>query len=166
MTQKDNQITYSNEEACNVVHEVANLYTSTKKPHDYGTGEEYTSIEVHTLQDISKLPRVTVTDLAARYGKTKGAVSQIIKKLESKGLITRIASGENDNRCFFELTPKGAELNEAHRCYDNVHAGEIMDAVRAQVTPEDFNTAFRVMSVWLEVRRRIHQERLQKAKEG
>lgn len=165
MTQDKNSPVVSNEEACNIIHEVANLYTSTKKPRDYGTGEVYTSSEVHTLQDISTIPQVTVTDLAARYGKTKGAVSQIIKKLESKGLITRIASGENDNRCFFQLTAKGEALNAAHRHYDDVHAGEIMDALRLRVTPEEFNTAFRVMRIWLEVRRQIHQQRIQKIKD-
>lgn len=161
MEKNRNNVSYTNEEASDLIHQVANLYTSTKKPHDYGTGEEYTSIEVHTLQDIYRLPQVTVTDLAARYGKTKGAVSQIIKKLETKGLITRTASGENDNRCFFQLTEKGLALNTAHGAYDTVHGGEVLDLVREQVSEEDFNTAFRVMSVWLEVRREVHQKRIQ-----
>lgn len=155
---------FSNEEATNLIHDVANLYTSTKRPHDYGTGDEYTSNEVHTLLDISRLPRITVTDLALRYGKTKGAVSQIIKKLESKRLITRSASGDNDNRCFFELTELGKELNEAHCKYDAVHTSQTMDALRQRVTPEEFNTAFRVLSIWLEIRRRIHLERTQSEK--
>ena len=41
---------YSNAEAVDIIHQVANLYISTKVPRDYGTGEEYTSVEVHTLK--------------------------------------------------------------------------------------------------------------------
>ena len=44
---------YSNAEAVDIIHQVANLYISTKVPRDYGTGEEYTSVEVHTLKHIA-----------------------------------------------------------------------------------------------------------------
>ena len=80
---------YSNVEAVDILHQVANLYISTKIPQDYGTGEEYTSVEVHTLKHIADNPGITVTELARHNGKTKGAISQILKKIEDKGLICR-----------------------------------------------------------------------------
>ena len=53
---------YSNAEAVDIIHQVANLYISTKVPRDYGTGEEYTSVEVHTLKHIADNPGITVTE--------------------------------------------------------------------------------------------------------
>ena len=62
---------YNNVEAVDILHQVANLYISTKVPQDYGTGEEYTSVEVHTLKHIADNPGITVTELAWDYAKTK-----------------------------------------------------------------------------------------------
>ena len=76
---------YSNAEAVDIIHQVANLYISTKVPRDYGTGEEYTSVEVHTLKHIADNPGITVTELARHNGKTKGAISQILKRLRIRG---------------------------------------------------------------------------------
>ena len=41
---------YSNVEAVDILHQVANLYISTKIPQDYGTGEEDTGEGKH-VQD-------------------------------------------------------------------------------------------------------------------
>ena len=82
MAENHTRKNYSNVEAVDILHQVANLYISTKIPQDYGTGEEYTSVEVHTLKHIADNPGITVTELARDYAKTKGAISQILKKLE------------------------------------------------------------------------------------
>ena len=71
---------YNDVEAVDILHQVSNFYISTKVPHDYGTGEVYTSVEVHTLKHIADHHGITVTELARDYGKTKGAVSQILKR--------------------------------------------------------------------------------------
>ena len=52
MAENHTRKNYSNVEAVDILHQVANLYISTKIPQDYGTGEEYTSVEVHTLRTI------------------------------------------------------------------------------------------------------------------
>ena len=63
MAAKRSSKEYSNAEAVDIIHQVANLYISTKVPQDYGTGEEYTSVEVHTLKHIADNPGITVTEL-------------------------------------------------------------------------------------------------------
>lgn len=156
---------YTNIEAVDILHKVANIYTSTKIPHDYGTGEEYTSVEVHTLKDITDNPGITVTELARDYGKTKGAVSQILKKIESKGLIYRQVDEDNDNRFHLFPTEKGIQLDDAHRQYDQIKFGESMNIVRRNFKEEQINTAFEVLETWLQVRRSVQQERMMKMKE-
>ncbi len=150
---------YSNVEAVDIIHQVANLYITTKNPRDYGTGEEYTSVEVHMLKHIADNPGITVTELAKFDAKTKGAISQILKKIEGKGLIFREPAPGNDNRCYLYLTRKGEELDQAQRSYDQKSIGESMDQVRQLFTGEEVNTAFRVLEKWLEIRREVQLRR-------
>lgn len=154
---------YSNVEAVDIIHQVANLYVSTKSPRDYGTGEVYTSVEVHTLKNIADNPGITLTELAMNYARTKGAISQIIKKIEAKGLIYKEAS-ERDNKAYLYLTEKGHILDAAHRRYDEINSGESMNLVREMVSEEEFNTAFRVLETWLDVRREVQQRRVAQEK--
>lgn len=164
MTENRNNKEYTNVEAVDILHQVANLYISTKVPQDYGTGQEYTSVEVHTLKHIADNPGITVTELARDYGKTKGAVSQILKKVEEKGLVYRESDPNNDNKSHLHLTEKGMVLDNAHRQYDQVNFGESMDQVRGVFSDEDVNIAFRVMEKWLDVRREVQQQRLERKK--
>ena len=151
---------YNNVEAVDILHQVANLYISTKVPQDYGTGEEYTSVEVHTLKHIADNPGITVTELAWDYAKTKGAISQILKKLENKSLVYRPQNPAGDNRTPMYLTEKGEILDAAHRKYDEVSSGESIDQVRLQFSEEEIDIAFNVLETWLNVRREVQQNRM------
>ncbi len=164
MERKGDHKVYSNVEAADIIHQVANLYISTKIPQDYGTGEKYTSVEVHTLKHIADNPGITVTELARDNGKTKGAISQILKKIEEKGLIFREPAFENNNKSYLYLTEKGAELDRTHRQYDEGRFGESMDQVRALFTDEEINGTFRVLETWLAVRREVEQQRMERKK--
>ena len=155
---------YNDIEAVDILHKVANLYTSTKTPRDYGTGDEYTAVEVHTLKEIADCPGVTVTELARDQGKTKGAISQILKKIESKGLIRRESDPTNDNKQLLYITPKGEVLDRAHRECDKIGFGESMDRVRELYTEEEVDIAFSIMESWLEIRRDVQQQRILRQK--
>ena len=92
-------------------------YFSIRK--DYGTGIELTMIEAHILQDIKENPHTTVSSLALQWGKTSSAISQIIKKLDEKGLINRVIN-QNDRKINnLVLTTLGAETALAHNIFDN-----------------------------------------------
>lgn len=160
MTSHAQRRSYSDVDAIDVIHQASTLYSSTKVPHDYGTGEIYTSVEVHTLKHIADNPGITVTELAGDLGKTKGAVSQLVKKLETKGLIQRGSSARGDNRQPFSLTEKGTALNDAHASYDEAHAGESMSRVREEFSDEEINTAFSVLECWVRKRREVQAERM------
>ncbi len=62
-----------------------------KKPRDFGTGEKLYSAEIHMIEAIGESEnenqKVSVTDIADYFGITKGAVSQTLKKLESKEFV-------------------------------------------------------------------------------
>lgn len=159
---KRNNKHYDNVEAVDILHQVSNFYVSTKTPIDYGTGELYTSVEVHMLKYIADHPGITVTELAIDYGKTKGAISQMLKKIEDKGLIYREQDTTNDNRMLIYVTEKGELLDFVHRKYDMVSFGESMDQVRALYSEEEIDLAFDILETWLNVRRQVHQKRVEK----
>lgn len=150
---------FTDVDAVDMLHQVANIYVNTKAPHDYGTGETYTAVEVHTLKRIADNCGTTVTELAKEYAKTKGAISQILKKLETKDLIYRKVADDNDNKYHLYLTDKGKQLDTAHRAYDQVSFGKSMDKVREQFSQEDINLSFSVLETWLEIRKDIQLER-------
>lgn len=156
---------YSNVDAVDILHQVSNIYMNTKASHDYGTGEEYTVVEVHTIKRIADRKGTTVTELSRDYAKTKGAISQILKKLESKGLIYKEVSDDNENKFHLYLTEKGKQLDLAHRAYDEISFGESMNRVREQFSQEDVDTTFRVLESWLEVRKDVQSKR-EKAKKA
>lgn len=94
---------------------------------DYGTGELYTAVEVHTVTLIEENPGITSSEIAERNMRTKGAVSQIISKLEKKDLVRREKDPNNGRRNHLYVTPKGLELSLKHKEYDEVNNGSLLE---------------------------------------
>lgn len=65
--------------------------------------------EVHLLLEVAGHPEANLTDLAARLGVTKGAVSQTQSRLADKGLLTKTRAPEGGNALRLQLTARGAE---------------------------------------------------------
>lgn len=151
---------YTNAEAVDIIHQVSNFYVNTKKPKDYGTGDVYTAMEVHILEYIANHPGITVTEIAADYARTKGAISQILKKLEERDVIKKETDPLNENKLLLYVTEKGEKLDRIHRSYDEIGFGESINPVKEMFSEEEVNTTFRVLETWLAVRRNLHQERI------
>jgi len=86
--------------------------------HDYGTGELYTSTEVHMVTRIEDNPGITAVKIAEDTARTKSAVSQMLSKLETKGLIYREQDPDNRRQHLLFVTEKGRELSRCHKEYD------------------------------------------------
>lgn len=82
--------------------------TTSSKHHLYHS-------ERHLLDKIGDHPGVNVTEFARAVGITKGAVSQVVKKLESKGFVKRYKSSTNDKEVFLELTRAGRDIYIKHK---------------------------------------------------
>ena len=73
----------------------------------YGTEDLLYSAEVHMIEIIGSYEMITTTKLARVLGITKGAVSQITRKLLEKNLIVKESSREKNNEVLISLTEKG-----------------------------------------------------------
>ena len=101
-----------------------------KKPRYYGTEHLLYASEIHTIEAIGHNAGISVTELAALQGVTKGAVSQVIQKLEKKNLIIRMKSMNSEKQVFLKLSDVG---NIAFKAHDDFHAKvfpELVDVIR------------------------------------
>lgn len=85
-----------------------------KKTRYYGTDVQLFSSEIHMIKSIKENEGIHVTGLANKIGVTKGAVSQIIIKLEKKGLIKRDKDICNQSKLVLKLTNKGEIAYKNH----------------------------------------------------
>jgi DNA-binding MarR family transcriptional regulator len=75
---------------------------------DLGLGQSHRRV----IHFVGRQPGITLADLVDIVRLTKQSLSRIIKELEARGLITRIASQRDRRRRPLQLTTQGAELEE------------------------------------------------------
>ncbi len=147
---------YSAADMADILHQASMLYMASNLPIDYGTGETYTSVEVHMLRYIIDHPGKTVTELSLDWDKTKAAISIMTKKLEQKGLICKKTAPDSFKKQLYYATPKGVELNAAHLDYDNVVFGQTLELLKETCSDEEINLCFHVLSEYSKARRKKH----------
>jgi DNA-binding MarR family transcriptional regulator len=79
-----------------------------------GDGETLFPAEIHVVSEIKENEGIHATALADRLGVTVGAVSQILLKLERKGLVIREKDILNQSRFLLRLTPAGEVVHINH----------------------------------------------------
>ena len=127
MEEKHKKLTKTPYEYADLAYRYVQCVQSGDSAVDYGTGELYTYVEMHTLSLIEDYPGITASDIAERNYRTKGAVSQILNKLEEKGLIRREKDPQNARRVCLYVTPIGLDLSQKHKEYDEKHMGDVLE---------------------------------------
>jgi DNA-binding MarR family transcriptional regulator len=95
---------------------LVNKYNALEKvPVGQGGKSGLYHSERHMLDMIAKRPELNITEHAEALGVTKGAISQTVKKLESKGFIKRLKKGGNDKTVYLELTKLGQNTVEKRK---------------------------------------------------
>lgn len=85
-----------------------------KEPINIGEGDKLYAAHAHMIEAVGKGYGETVTSLSDYFMITKGAVSQIISKLYSKGYITKTKRKGNNKEVILKLTNKGWKAFEHH----------------------------------------------------
>lgn len=96
--------------------------------------------EIHVLLAVREEPQANATRLASRLGVTKGAVSQVLKRLEAKAVVAKHIDPAQKNEMTVTFTPLGSgavdaflsEKAEARREYLAYLAG-LSDAERETI---------------------------------
>jgi DNA-binding MarR family transcriptional regulator len=118
-----------------------------KQPRQFGTGENLSGPEIHVIEVIGQNEGLSVTALANRLGVTKGAVSQTLKKMESKELVSRDVDPSNSSRVTLSLSTKGKIAFYAHLHWHETVDGGFRDFFMSLPDDkikflEDFLTSF------------------------
>lgn len=96
-------------------HRIVNKMNRIEKvPRDFGTGFVLHPSEIHTIEVIGNNSGINVTELAEKQGVTKGAVSQIISRLEKKKLIIKMKEIDNDRKICLKLSDIGWKAYQGH----------------------------------------------------
>ncbi|CDZ25056.1 hypothetical protein CCDG5_1964 [[Clostridium] cellulosi] len=103
------------DDLCELFRQVINQYIELdKKPYSYGIGQKLYLSEVHTIDAIGKHDKINITKLAMYQNVTKGAVSQMVRKLVKKNLVIKSVSPETENEVVLSLTEDGKKVYRGH----------------------------------------------------
>lgn len=139
-------------EKAGIIYKFVTLYSNyIKEPHDYGTGEQIHMVEVHTLTLIADRPGITVTEVALEWNRTKGAASQIISKLEKRGLIMRKKQEGNAKTTHLYVTELGQELSDTHKKYDIDELTWALKRLKESFNDHEIDSFYRVMEKYTEL---------------
>ena len=109
----------TSEEIVELFIRLANKYKALEKiPVDFGVGTDVYHSELHLIDQIGDHPEMNITELARLVGVTKGAISQTVKKLEMKGVVTRYKGAENEKEVFLKFTDIGRDIYKKHKEID------------------------------------------------
>lgn len=101
-----------------------------KKARHYGVDELLHLSEIHMIMLIGNNAGVHVSELARSAGITRGAVSQVVAKLEKKGLIKKMGDPEHSLKMVPELTNKGKVAYYTHEQYHEEIDNELYEYLR------------------------------------
>lgn len=109
-------------------HKVINkMKRVEQKPRYFGTDVLLYPSEIHTIESIGHHPGINITELAALQGVTKGAVSQIVKKLVAKKMVIRMKEEGSEREVLLKLSDSGTTAFQSH---DDFHARIAPDMIR------------------------------------
>ena len=101
-----------------------------KKTRYYGTDVPIFHSEIHVIKAIAEHPCIHVGGLADILGVTKGAASEILKKLEWKALVKKEVDDLNLSRYSLSLTEKGEKAHKNHMHYHDILNGMVEDELQ------------------------------------
>ena len=121
------------------------------RKRSYGGGEKLTLVELMLLLTISESEGIFATEIAKKWRKTKGAISQILKKLETKGLIDKQRDSHDAKMYGLFLTERGRQIIEEFDQQDIVESPVILEKMREEFTEEQINNFYCVMRKYTEI---------------
>lgn len=93
---------------------VEGINRNERKARVYGGSPPLHPSEIHMIMRIGQNPGIHPASLASLAAVTRGAVSQVLAKLEAKDLITKTADLSDGGRYQIWLTPAGKSAFEGH----------------------------------------------------
>ena len=108
-------------------------------------------MEIHTLTYIDDHPGVTSTELTKIWHKSKGAISQTVKKLIGAGYVEKQYKDGNKKTAFLYVTEKGKKLSGIHKAYDVADITRTTAHLVETCSEEDLAAFYRVIRQYIKL---------------
>lgn len=124
---------------------IARFNETDRKARNFGTDTVLHLSEIHLIECVGDHGGLCVSEIACARGVTKGAVSQTLKRLESKHFVRKSPDPANRSRTVVSLTEKGKTAYAEHRRYH-----ERLAALVARSLEEDTPDERKAVSAFLD----------------
>jgi DNA-binding MarR family transcriptional regulator len=102
---------------------IAGFYEKDAKVNYFDTDTLLYHSEIHMVRFIKENENLHLSAIARNLGVTRGAVSQMIMRLEKKGVVIKDSDPNNSRKIVLRLTPKGEMAYQGHkRNHDSYNA--------------------------------------------
>lgn len=140
---------------------LVNKYNALEKnPLSYGTAHKFFHSERHMLEIVGDDPGLNITAFAQKAGVTKGAISQVVTRLERKGALRRFKGKTNDKEIQLELTRLGERIYAQHQSINQENINHLWDELEKH--PQDKIAFLMEIFNWLEQYLDQSREKMQK----
>jgi len=94
---------------------ISGFYEKDAKVNYFDTDTLLYHSEIHMVQFIKENEDFHLSAIARKMGVTRGAVSQLIMRLEKKGIVNKEMDHHNNRKLLLRLTPKGETAYASHK---------------------------------------------------
>lgn len=108
-------------ELCSLGDALEKYTQISKLPFDFGVGIPIFPSEIHTVAALCQQESMSITELAKSSGVSKAAMSQLVSRLEKKGLVYRETAPDNQSKQQVRPTKLGRKAQEGHMNYHMEH---------------------------------------------
>lgn len=112
---------------------------------DIGNGEKLYPSEFHIIEAIGNKRGNKVTELSHKFHITKGAISQVVNKLQDKGFINKERNKNFGKEIILSLTPKGKKAFEIQNKIHKKMEKEFISYLES-FSPEQVDSFVQIMS--------------------
>lgn len=105
------------------------------KTRNYGTDQPIFGSEVHIIKSIMENEGIHITALAEMLNVTKGTISEVIIKLQKKGMVVKEPDSNNLSRMCLKLTEKGKKAYINHEALHKRFEDAIKNIIKEE--PEE-----------------------------
>lgn len=122
---------YDNESVHTLLKIIYKVMEMEEEIQYYGTDVKISISEIHVLDTIFNNPGIHISGIAKKREVTRGAISQLIKKMEKKGLVSKSPDPANLSRTVINLTKKGVIAQRVHLDFHDLFNKEINESLKS-----------------------------------
>ena len=114
-------------------------------------GHHLTILEVRIIMLIKDFPGTTATDICKRWNRTRGAISQMLKKIEQKGFIYKEKDSQNDRVYCLYVTDWGVDAVNEFTIKDFQDDTYIVRHLLESCTEEELRAFYKVIDCYRQI---------------